>query len=109
MFQILDFVLCFSDSVVSNISSNLPTPSSSTGPCDRPVETTSSPSSSSLSSPVSNINETVRELVTTDWSDDPEMIAGASFEAAVELRAQFPNFQMPSKVCINTVFQCSMS
>ncbi|CAH8465235.1 unnamed protein product [Schistosoma guineensis] len=86
-----------SDSVVSNISSNLPTSSSSTGPCDRPVETTSSPSSSSLSSPVSNINETVRELVTTDWSDDPEMIAGASFEAAVELRAQFPNFQMPSK------------
>ncbi|CAH8465217.1 unnamed protein product [Schistosoma guineensis] len=63
-----------SDSVVSNISSNLPTSSSSTGPCDRPVETTSSPSSSSLSSPVSNINETVRELVTTDWSDDPDIV-----------------------------------
>uniref|UniRef100_A0A5K4F545 Phorbol-ester/DAG-type domain-containing protein n=1 Tax=Schistosoma mansoni TaxID=6183 RepID=A0A5K4F545_SCHMA len=86
-----------SDSVVSNISLNLPASSNTTGPCDRPVETTSPPASSSLSSPVSNINETVRELVTTDWSDDPEMIAGASFEAAVELRAQFPNFQMPSK------------
>ncbi|CAH8440520.1 unnamed protein product [Schistosoma turkestanicum] len=85
-----------SDSIVSNISSNLPTPSS-TGSCDRAPEALSSPASSLFSISASNINDTVRELVTTDWSDDPEMIAGASFEAAVELRAQFPNFQMASK------------
>ncbi|KAH8851251.1 Protein kinase c eta type [Schistosoma japonicum] len=85
-----------SDSVITNVcSSNISTPNCVT-PCDRPSETP--PLSSSLfNSPGSNINETVRELVTTDWSDDPEMIAGASFEAAVELRAHFPNFQMPSK------------
>ncbi|VDQ05725.1 unnamed protein product [Trichobilharzia regenti] len=59
-----------------------------------PLPPTSQPCTSS---PISNVNETVRELVSTDWSDDPEMIASASFEAAVELRAQFPNFQMPSK------------
>ncbi|CAL8092981.1 unnamed protein product [Calicophoron daubneyi] len=39
--------------------------------------------------------DSVPELVTTDWSDDPEMMAGESFEAAVELRRQFPDYQMP--------------
>ncbi|KAF5403276.1 hypothetical protein PHET_03431 [Paragonimus heterotremus] len=41
--------------------------------------------------------DAVPELVTTNWSDDPEMIAGESFEAAVELRRQFPDYQMPAK------------
>ncbi|KAF8571577.1 hypothetical protein P879_00731 [Paragonimus westermani] len=51
------------------------------------------PSSSGASAAM----DAVPELVTTNWSDDPEMIAGESFEAAVELRRQFPDYQMPAK------------
>nr|CAH8830779.1 unnamed protein product [Trichobilharzia regenti] len=95
-----------SDSVASNAPSSSTLPLSSTLSFDRPFDMPPPPavppplpptSQPCTSSPISNVNETVRELVSTDWSDDPEMIASASFEAAVELRAQFPNFQMPSK------------
>ncbi|CAH8477941.1 unnamed protein product [Heterobilharzia americana] len=94
------------DSITSNASSSLSTlPMLSTSSFDRcsaeipapPPPPPPQSTSSSCGSSTLNVNETVRELVSTDWSDDPEMIAGASFEAAVELRAQFPNFHMPSK------------
>ncbi|KAG5454395.1 hypothetical protein CSKR_202003 [Clonorchis sinensis] len=49
------------------------------------------------SSPRTTAIDAFPELVTTNWSDDPEMIASESFEAAVELRYQFPNYQMPAK------------
>lgn len=47
--------------------------------------------------PFSVASDVVPELVVTNWSDDPEMIAGESFEAACELRRQFPDYQMPAK------------
>ncbi|TGZ61058.1 hypothetical protein CRM22_008179 [Opisthorchis felineus] len=49
------------------------------------------------SSPRTTAIDAFPELVTTNWSDDPEMIASESFEAAVELRYQFPNYEMPAK------------
>ncbi|VDP76140.1 unnamed protein product [Echinostoma caproni] len=45
----------------------------------------------------SSANDLVPELVVNDWSDDPEMVAGESFEAAVELQRHFPDYQMPAK------------
>lgn len=48
----------------------------------------------------STANDLVPELVVNDWSDDPEMIAGEIFEAAVELQRHFPDYQIPAKVSI---------
>ncbi|TPP61640.1 Protein kinase c eta type [Fasciola gigantica] len=45
----------------------------------------------------STASDLVPELVVNDWSDDPEMVAGESFEAAVELQRHFPAYQIPAK------------
>lgn len=63
--------------------------------CNTPSADRSSGDSTCPSSIIAS--DLVSELVTTDWSDDPEMMASESFEAAVELRIQFPNYQMPAK------------
>lgn len=60
----------------------------------RPIGSQNS-SSSTLASAAAN----VPELLPT-WTGDPEMDVSESFEAATELRIHFPNYEIPTKVCL---------
>lgn len=45
-----------------------------------------------------NLSEVVTELISTDWSDDVEMMVSETFDANAELVKHFPHFQVSNKV-----------